>query len=88
MNTHDIENAIFNIQKDIVDSTNGIEYLHICLITDGYYKVVEFCGIQLWSSEDDGRLYLDEEKDIREDIETYLRRSLNEELAKLSSIKV
>jgi len=83
-----IENAVYKIQQDIFDSTGGVEYYNISLSSNGYCCIVEFCGILLWSSEDDDRDYLDEELDIREDIEDYLRRVLREEISKLSTISV
>lgn len=88
MNITDIENAVNKIQQDIFDSTGGVEYYNISLSSNGYYCVVEFCDIVLWSSEDDDREYLSPNFSMREDIEDYLRRTLKEEIYKLSTIHV
>ena len=90
MDANKIETAVNNIEQDIFDSTNGVEYFNISLLTNGFSKQVSFCGIVLWSDDEDDRLYLDEEndEDLREDIEVCLRRRLNEELTKLKAIVV
>lgn len=89
MNTESIEEAVNNIEADIFESTGGVEYFNICLRTNGFIQIVEFCRIRLWDSEEDERAYLDEnDENKREPIEDCLRRRLKEELAKLKTISV
>ena len=90
MNLNTIGNAVANIEGDIFDSTDGVEYFNISLITNGFCQIVEFCDIELWRSDEDCRLYLGEEfeEENREDIEICLRRRLNEEISKLKKIIV
>ena len=83
----EIETAVNNIGQDIFESTKEVEYFNITLHTDGFVQGVSFCGIELWCSEDDGRLYLNG-GDKRESLEDHLRRRLREELTKLAMIKI
>lgn len=87
--TNELESIINAIEQDIFESTDGVEYFNISLCTNGFIQFVDFCGIRLWDSEDDCRLYIDvDNEDKREDIEKCLRRRLKEELLKLNSIVV
>ena len=89
MNIVDIENAVNMIQQDIFESTGGVEYFDLTVSTNGFCSIVEFCGIQLWSSDGDDRPYIDEsDEDARMPIEQHLRELLREELQKLSCIAV
>jgi hypothetical protein len=80
--------VISNVQSDIWESTGGVEYINICYINGGYIDIIEFCGIEIWNSDNDNRRYVDEEMDIREPLEDYVRRTINEELVNFSNIKV
>ena len=62
------------------------EYVRCTVHDDGFITEFYFCGIPIWDSESDDRLYIDEENDIREDMETHLRRRIMEELKSLSDI--
>lgn len=90
MDTNKLETAVNNIEQDICDSTGGVEYFNITLLTNGFSRQIYFCDIVLWSDDEDDRLHLDEDNnlDLREDIEVCLRRRLNEELSKLKTIVV
>lgn len=77
MNTNEIINAVESLQSDIFQNS-GIDYFNIVLITDGFSFKVQFLDIDLWSSEDDCRLNLDEENE--ESIEDCLRRRLKKKL--------
>ena len=91
INSNQIEEAVWNIQQDIFESTKDVEFAENALSINVVCQKVEFCGIELWSSEDDTRLYInkdDEDCDLKESIDTCLRRRLNEELAKLKMIVI
>lgn len=83
----ELENAIYNIHRDIYFLSGEVEYLDVRLITAGYTYTVEFLGIEIWNSEDDMRKDINESGD-KEDIEGYLRGRIREELYKLSKVKV
>jgi hypothetical protein len=86
MDNDEIINAVNNIDYDIFHSTEGVEYLNIIFVSNGNFSRVEFCGIVLWDSENDTRLYLYE--DNVESIEDCLRRRMKEEISKIKLIKV
>jgi len=83
----EIEEAILNIEQDIFDSTEGIEYLNITVTSNGFAQIVEFIGVQLWNSEDDMREDINDDGD-KEPIEVYLRREIRKLLGVFSKIKV
>ena len=71
-----------NILADIVDDLNiefyertKIEWVYpFELRSVGSMHTIEFMGQNIWDSENDERLYTDEENDIKEHIETYIIR--------------
>ena len=83
----EIEEAVNNIEKEIFNSTKGVEYLNMTVKSNGFVQIVEFIGIQLWNSEDDMREDINDKGD-KEPIELYLRRQLNQELNNLKLIDV
>lgn len=82
----ELVNAVNNIEFDIYDQTDGVEYFNITLKTNGYVDIIEFLGVQVWNSEDDMRNY--DDKGEYEPLEQYLRREINNEISKLSKIKL
>lgn len=86
--SNEIQEAVGNIAVDIFDSTGGVEYFDLIYSTNGWVDFVEFIGIRLWCSEDDDRPYVDENEEIYIPIEEHLRNRINEELEKLSRIRV
>lgn len=62
-------NDKFNIQLDHGFSLPCFKY-----ITDGVNEEFKFMGVQLWHSENDERICLDAEHNIREDLEHYLEK--------------
>tara|TARA_R110000751_G_scaffold101312_1_gene195434 strand:- start:1588 stop:1848 length:261 start_codon:yes stop_codon:yes gene_type:complete len=83
----ELEEAVGSIQQDIYESSCGVEYLILTVKSSGFMQIVEFCGIEIWSSEDDMRDDINDNGD-KEPIEAYLRNSLRDELANLSTIKI
>lgn len=74
------------LEIEVFEQTEGVEYLNFELTTNGFYTMINFLGITIWSSENEEREY-DEETDSYEPMEVYLRRALNEELDKIRKIK-
>tara|TARA_Y100000310_G_scaffold299375_1_gene334187 strand:+ start:2022 stop:2288 length:267 start_codon:yes stop_codon:yes gene_type:complete len=83
----ELDTAVGNIQADILDSTEGVEYFDINVITNGWCMIVEFLNIQLWSSEEDDREF-DEVLNEHESIEGFLRKAIRGELDKMKKIVV
>ncbi len=77
--TNEIEDAISNITRDIY-SPETEEY-DLVYSSNGFSQRVDFCGINLWDSEEDSRFK-------EEPIEECLRRKLRLEIQKISNIKV
>jgi len=82
-----LETIIYEIQQDIFNSSD-IEYFNITMSTNAFNTLVDFCGIEIWNSEDDCREYVNEVEDIRESMNDYLRKQINREIAKLNTVKV
>jgi hypothetical protein len=85
MTSKDLIEIIFVLQDEIDEVTNG-ECDGISLRTDGSYHLIEFLGIQLWSSAYDERNPSAGENDY-EPMEGFLRRRLNEEISKIKKLK-
>lgn len=83
----EIMEAVFVIEQEIVEQTGGVEYFHVTLASNGLYTKVKFIGIDIWFSEDDMREE-DEETQEHEPIGIYLRRTINEEIAKLAKVSL
>lgn len=83
----EIMDAVNTLEQEIFEQTEGMEYFNIVATSNGFCTRVSFIGIELWNSEDDQREYI-EDKDEYEPMETYLRRTINEELVKLRMISV
>ena len=83
----EIEAAVCSIEQDIFEQTE-CEYFNVKVVSNGFCQIVEFIGIQIWSSEDDMRECVDEDECICEDLEAYLRREIRSELAKLGKISL
>lgn len=82
---------IEDINQEIHDSEEyPDQYTEFTLLeyrTNGYASIILFFGEQIWSSEDDNREY-DEETDVYEPLENYLRREINKFISLISNIKV
>jgi hypothetical protein len=81
----ELVDLVAELNSEILEKT-GKEYIHIVYKTDGFIDEISLEGLELWNSETDDRPYIDEEKDIKEDIETHIRCVLEDELSALSSI--
>ena len=89
MDILELEQAVNNIEQDISDTANGVDYFNITLTSNGFVQIVDFIGLSIWDSEFDNRSYGDEgDESTREPIEPHLRKLLREELKKLSCINI
>lgn len=90
ISTSEIERVVNIIENEIYDQTNGCEYFNVCLKTNGNVHIIDFIGIQIWSSDDDERKYVlddaGEETEELESLETFLRRTIQHEIFKLVDI--
>lgn len=82
INLTEIVEIVQELEHEVWEKTEGVEYFNFEVITNGTTLVISFIGIILWSSEEDDREYY-EERDSYEPMEPFLRRRLNEELNKL-----
>jgi len=87
MNILEVEKVVGEL-NDEMHSQVDYDNIYLEVRSNSYCIVIEFLGIQLWTSDWDSREYLDEDKDIYESLDTYLRREINNEIAKLSRIKL
>jgi hypothetical protein len=83
----DIIDLVDNIQGEIYEQTCGCEYYLIEVCFCSGMCVINFLDIQIWNSDDDMREY-DEVKDEYEPLGDFLRREINNEIKKLSQIKL
>lgn len=64
------------------------EQIYLDYLTNGYAELIHFMGYEIWNSENDCRPYVDEEKDIRQNLDFYLRVRINEIIKMISKIKM
>ncbi|KKL81332.1 hypothetical protein LCGC14_1995800 [marine sediment metagenome] len=88
----EILHAVEDINQEIYEffeEKYGETFPILELQTDGFASVITFMGnYQLWTSEDDEREYIDEDKDEYEPFEPYLRRKTQEMINQIGSIKI
>jgi hypothetical protein len=77
--------AVLNIQEDL--DFEERDFVLLELKTNGYAILIEFMGVQVWNSDDDGR-GLDTRGNYSESIEGYVRKKINSILVSLQSIEV
>ena len=82
-----ITKAVKSIEKDISEQTDS-ETFTITVISNDFYHKIIFLNIEIWSSENDEREYLDACKCDYEPLEGFLRRRIMDEIEKLKSIKL
>lgn len=84
--------AVAKINGDIQEQTeedSSTTYIFLVLKIFGEETIVEFAGINIWSSENDEREYEDDGKDIiYGPLEHYLRREINKMAQSISRIKL
>lgn len=86
-----LHTVIQNINGDIVDQTDGVEYFQVTLSSSGDNYWIEFLGLPIWDWDNDDRDYLTdsdgEDTDERVDIEAHIRKEINKQLGKLLTLK-
>ena len=87
LSIQNLQDVVETINQEIYEHTDA-EYIEAVLSTLGWGDYVDFCGIRVWDSETDDRLYIDEENDIKEPIDLHLRRAIMDEIRKLNRISL
>jgi hypothetical protein len=87
MKFEEIIKAIERINDKLWEQTND-ECIYLEYSTNYYYDFVKFLDMVIWSSDNDMRKYIDEENDIQEDLEVYLRREVNKIVDSLRKVRL
>lgn len=77
--------AVEKINEEIFEKSE-IEEFQLSVSTNGSLSKLEFLGITIWCTDDDGRKYI-EENDKYESFETFIRRTMSVVLTNLEKIK-
>lgn len=85
MKTTEIEQIIWSIQKEIYIQTN-LDYFDIKIISNGFRQTITFLNIEIWSSWNDMRKYVDDHEDVFESLEVFLKREIMSVLYQLRRI--
>lgn len=79
----DIIQIVNNVRNELYESLADDDNIYpLTIIIDSEISI-EFCGIEIWNSDNDEREYVDEENDIREHLENYLKKQINFHIIKL-----
>jgi len=70
-----------------LEEQTGKEYVRFTYTTDGFVDEICFAGIELWNSEADDRVYIDEESDIKESISQHIKKVLKEDFKIFASFE-
>jgi len=82
-----MSDVAFDARKicEIVDNINvGLyeqlknEDIYLEFISNGDHHIIKFIGLHIWDSENDERDYIDEETDIKEDLEKYIKQIIED----------
>ncbi len=88
MKSQEILDIILKLNSELYEqTTDELIYLNYNYITNGLV-LIEFLDYPIWNSEDDQRKYLNDNSDQQEDLETYLRREVNQIINIISKICV
>jgi hypothetical protein len=87
MESKEIIEAIADLNCEIYDQIEN-DYIYLEYSTNSFSDIIDFLGIQIWNSENDERRYIDEENDVKEDLEIYLRKEINKIIDELQKIKL
>ena len=81
----EIEDIVMAISSEIVDQIDT-DTVDITVISNGFVGRVDFCNVSVWCSESDDREIL--EDGTKEDLDTHLRRVINEEIFRLDFLEL
>ena len=88
MNILEVEKVIGDLNQEIYEQIDS-DYIYLEVCSNSYCILIEFLGIQLWTSDWDSREYIDVDgEEIYESLDIYLRREMNREIEKLKRIKL
>lgn len=85
MDINYIIDIINKLNCEIYEETQD-ESIYLDYSTNGFADLIDFCGIQIWSSEDDPRDYINENSEIKENLEDYLRKAIHQKIQILNMI--
>lgn len=89
--------VVKKLNEEITDQLcEGSDIILDCLQikSDGVTTIIEFLGIQIWKNDDDDRQIISRssdphiEEDVYEDLETFVRREVNEYMDYLRKLKL
>jgi|GEM_PF-4819853 hypothetical protein len=85
---NEVDEVVTTLRDEVYQTSGCCEYFNLFgQFADGEI-FIEFLGINIWNTVDDDREYIDEDNDIRVPLEDHLRKRINEEIAKVSKIKL
>lgn len=87
MKSQEIIDIISKLNDEIYKITKN-EYIYFNYITNRLVDIIEFLDYPIWNSEIDERKYLNDNNDTQEDLETYLRREVNNFIKDIRKIKL
>ena len=87
MKIEEVSKIVATINQDIYESS-GIEEPLVIVESDGVEILVRFNDKCIWNTIDDIREYVDEDEDVKESLEIFLRREINYMLKLQSKIKL
>lgn len=82
----EINSDIYEYHSSINSDYGGVAFL--LLTTDGFTTTISFADAIIWNSEDDDRYRIDEELDIKEDLEEHLRGKIRELLSEMEKFPI
>lgn len=90
-----LDKIIESINYDIQKQTRK-EYIQVTMHSSGYSVCVRFMDIDIWTSEDDEREWIEEKdgvplpagQEYQEDLEHFIRRRINKEIAGVGEINL
>lgn len=81
----EIEEIVMAISEEIVSQIDT-ETIDITVVSNGFVGRIDFCDVTIWCSEMDDREILDNGE--KEDLDTHLRRVINEEVFRLEFLEL
>lgn len=82
--TENLEEVVRDLNTELYE-THGVTDRGFEYSTNGFCQTISFDGILLWNSEDDARLYL--EDDEPESVEIYVKKEFNSFIDAMQKIK-
>lgn len=77
---NEIDDIIYDINQEFQEKSGIDDFNLLDLSSSGYVYVIVCLGSSIWSSDDDGRIYLGEDVDEYEPLETFLKREIEKRI--------